>query len=610
MEGEKAYFIQLADTIRDQQIALNRLPFSRIASASEEFGDASKKVDDAFQDLNNIKVLPTINADVKKAIAIIINLKALNDKRLLKLSNDYETVKDDVKAIFYFIESIAITQIYTTRFSLKDAPLVEAAMPHIHSFMIDIEIVQGSLKASTGTISEQYAIIDHEIAAVRSRALVTAAIIVVSIIGLTIFGALSFANSVAMSVIRIERNISLLKEGDLSERAVLSSRDEIGVLAENLNLFLDALSTSILNIKDISTTNIEAKDRLIGATSEVTSAVTQIEMSTTSIGRQIENLDSRIEESAGSNQKIFAVIAGLKTQIEGQSAMVEEATASVTKMFTSLADMSRVTQENRASADELVSEAERGRAIFETAFAKIGEIPQNIGTIREMANVIRHIASQTNLLALNAAIEAAHAGDAGRGFAVVSDEIRKLSEASTKSSNDIADSIKTIVAKIDEAASANEGTNRAFSAIDVKIKEVATAMTEIHGSISEIETGSNQILAAMVDLQERSVAIMAGSKAVDASSTEIRIMTEEIGRISNEVTSRIAEISQGVVDIGVSIKEIGVFAESVGSGSAKLDRVVSHFKTTTIKAFACPKDIDPNPDSRFSDKQHGRLSHV
>ncbi|MGO8695410.1 MAG: methyl-accepting chemotaxis protein [Rectinemataceae bacterium] len=227
----------------------------------------------------------------------------------------------------------------------------------------------------------------------------------------------------------------------------------------------------------------------------------------------------------------------------------------------------------------MVAEAERGRAVFETAFTKIGEIPQNIGTIREMAAVIQNIASQTNLLAMNAAIEAAHAGEAGRGFAVVADEIRKLSEASTASSRDIAQSIQVIVAKIDEATAANAGTNRTFAAIEERIRQASKAMTEIYTSIGEIRTGSQQILTAMTDLQDRSLGVKSGSKAMDEAAAEIESMMADVGRISSEVAANIGEITKGIGDIGASIKTVGALAEDVGSGSARLDEDVSRFRT-------------------------------
>ncbi|MBQ9928898.1 MAG: hypothetical protein IJO65_13120 [Lachnospiraceae bacterium] len=57
--------------------------------------------------------------------------------------------------------------------------------------------------------------------------------------------------------------------------------------------------------------------------------------------------------------------------------------------------------------------------------------------IREIADLVKAVASKSNLLALNAAIEAARAGVAGRGFAVVADEVRVLAENTTASAEEI-----------------------------------------------------------------------------------------------------------------------------------------------------------------------------
>jgi methyl-accepting chemotaxis protein len=579
MESEKAYFIKLSVAIMEQQIVLNRLPFIRLAKAEGEFEKASGEVAQAFADLGKVKALPTASLEVRKAVQIIAAQKALNDKRLQKLEADFETARQDAMAIFTFIENVTLNKIYATKPRASKAVLVEAAFPHLDAFMTDVSIMQDSLQSSRDNISEQFTVIDRQISAVRSKALAAALALALAIIGLTIAGALAFSSGIANSVIDIERNIAPLKDGDLTRRSRPRSRDEIGVLAGNLNLFLDGLSGSLLRVKEISSSNIGAKDRLIQAASEATGSATQIEASELSIGKQIQNLDSRIAESAGSIVRIGASIDDLNSQIEGQSAMVEEATASVTEMLSSLANMSRVTERNRSLADGLVAEAGLGRSVFEEASAKINEIPQNIGSIREMAGVIRSIASQTDLLAMNAAIEAAHAGEAGKGFSVVADEIRKLSEASASSSREIAMSIEAIVAKIDEAMEASSGTTGAFTAIDDKIRELSKAMAEMHASIVEMQTGSEQILAAMVDLEERTLGVKAGSRAIDESSAQIRSMMNEAGRISGEVAGNIGEIAKGIADISGAIREVSSLANGVGAGSARLDEEVNRFNT-------------------------------
>ncbi len=580
IEREHQYFIVAADAITNLEVQTGRLMVNTFFDQKTEYDKALHNYYAAMDDINSkVVLLPRISPALAKAVAAVRQLRTLSDSSFQSLESTWAELIRSAKDIFYDSDSAYMMKFFGSAAQGADPALLAQARSNVFSLQDSIQNLNSSLSASAQTLDANDRIISAEIRHLRRTSLEVVSGIVAGIFALALAIAMLMARSIVRPVIGLVRNIGIMAQGDLTGHFKVRSRDEIGLLAGNLNRFLDGLSTSILHIKEISTSNIRAKNRLIDAANEATSSTTQIESSTRSIGRQIESLDGRIGESAGSIRKIGASIADLNVQIEGQSAMVEEATASVTEMLSSLENMTRVTERNRASADELVAEAERGRVVFETAFTKIGEVPRNIGTIREMAGVIQNIASQTNLLAMNAAIEAAHAGDAGRGFAVVADEIRKLSEASTASSRDITASIQAIVAKIDEATSANSGTNRAFAAIEDRIKDVSRAMAEINASIAEIQTGSKQILAAMVDLQERSLSVKSGSKAMGEGSAEIQSMMGDVGRISNEVASNIAEITRGVADIGASIRSVDGFAEDVGSGSARLDEEVGRFKT-------------------------------
>ena len=85
----------------------------------------------------------------------------------------------------------------------------------------------------------------------------------------------------------------------------------------------------------------------------------------------------------------------------------------------------------------------------------------------------------------------------------------------------------------------------------------------------------------MVDLQERSLRVKDGSSAMDAGSTEIQRMMNDLTRISTEITCNISGITAGVVHIGTSIRSVAEFSEAVGSGSGRLDKEISRFKTAT-----------------------------
>lgn len=99
----------------------------------------------------------------------------------------------------------------------------------------------------------------------------------------------------------------------------------------------------------------------------------------------------------------------------------------------------------------------------------------------EILNFVRNIAKQTNLLGLNASIESARAGEHGKGFSVVAKEIRKLSNSSNNSIDEINRILKNINASI---AIISENINKTAE----NFKKQSDEIQEITSSIEKLNT--------------------------------------------------------------------------------------------------------------------------
>ena len=108
-------------------------------------------------------------------------------------------------------------------------------------------------------------------------------------------------------------------------------------------------------------------------------------------------------------------------------------------------------------------------------------------------STIDEIAQQTNLLALNATIEAARAGDAGKGFAVVAAEVKSLSTATQKATEDINQQIGSLQNDVQQLL-------QSFNAANASVASTQTLTQETQGNIEEIAAIVSETADGMVDI--------------------------------------------------------------------------------------------------------------
>ncbi|MBO4416029.1 MAG: PAS domain-containing protein [Lachnospiraceae bacterium] len=121
------------------------------------------------------------------------------------------------------------------------------------------------------------------------------------------------------------------------------------------------------------------------------------------------------------------------------------------------------------------------------------KISASVDASMNIISSIKSIADQTNLLSLNASIEAARAGDAGRGFAVVATEVQNLSNSSKETTehiskilNEMNDSIKEMLGKIDIVSSNVSTENEEMEKINSTVEQLHSFADEIGSMVSTL----------------------------------------------------------------------------------------------------------------------------
>ena len=169
--------------------------------------------------------------------------------------------------------------------------------------------------------------------------------------------------------------------------------------------------------------------------------------------------------------------------------------------------------------------------------------------IGQIVALIGNIAKQTNLLALNATIEAARAGPAGRGFAVVAAEVKALSVATSKATEDIRrkiDMLQADAARSIEAVARIVQANRAVRPVFSNIVGAVEHQAEATGGLSRIASENSQFIGT----------VAAGAAEIQNSATDATAHAGSVGKSGQDVV-RLAERLKTRCVIFLRLTEIG-----------------------------------------------------
>lgn len=238
--------------------------------------------------------------------------------------------------------------------------------------------------------------------------------------------------------------IQRIAEGDLTQEIGVTSLDEIGQLAQSVNMM-------------------------------------RIKMGET------------VGQSVGMSHNLSEAASAQASSLEETSSSLEEMTSMV-----------KQTAGNTTEANNLMT---TGQLVIEKANISMHELTESMKEIaagsqetQKIVKTIDEIAFQTNLLALNAAVEAARAGEAGSGFAVVASEVRNLAMRAADAAKNTSALIEDIMKRIKKGEGLVEVTNDSFKEITGSSTKVVRLIGQIATASQDHSNGIDHINRAVADM--------------------------------------------------------------------------------------------------------------
>jgi methyl-accepting chemotaxis protein len=299
-------------------------------------------------------------------------------------------------------------------------------------------------------------------------AIIAGGMVIAMLLGLLI------ANAVAAPLKRIVLVLEGVAHGDLSQRADVDRRDEVGRMALALNQAIQSIRSTMENIARVAT-----------------------EVATGSL--QLRDAAGQVSDGAGH-----------------QASSVEQTSAAMEQMVVGIKQNARNADETDKIVALVAGDAKKCVQSVQRTASSMKGIAEKIGIVEE-------ITRKTELLALNASVEAARAGEHGRGFAVVASEVSKLAEISKQAAREIVQSSA-------EGKEVSEATNRMLTELLPRIEKTKDLVQGISAASDEQSVGAAQVNQAVQQLDRVVQQNASAAQELSATAESLSGLADELLR--------------------------------------------------------------------------------
>lgn len=340
-----------------------------------------------------------------------------------------------------------------------------------------------------------------------------------------------------------------IAEGDLTTQLQYSSKNELGVLADNFRHMVGSTKDIISEIRGMGNTVNDTTLEMVGHMEQVGQVSEQIALTVTELAKGATEQATSAQEG---NEEVSNLVAGI-TDIENRAQAVQkhtdEAMTSANTGREMLAEQRTKMKENIESLDAISK--------------KIQMLNDKSNEIGQIVDLISDISEQTNLLALNAAIEAARAGEQGKGFAVVAEEVRKLAEGSSSAAGNISQIIKEMQTGVTDAVE--------------DMKKGTVIVEALEAAAGNTEQSFEEIFDVVEAVQGQTKEMYDSAKQLSGASATVGHLIESIATITEESAAGTEEVAASTEEQAATVQELMNTTESLQQEVSALEVLVSKF---------------------------------